>query len=383
MPNNTTAGIQVGYIRETTEGTTPVAALKALNVTSEGIARVLGYETSNSISSTRGIKDRILTSEEAQAEFGLELSFTALKDILEMALQNTFGTALSVTATNIASTASGINAATGTPFASAQVGQIVRVSGFATAANNGYFKVATVVSGGLGLTFVNATGKTIEAAGPSVKVVGQMLRDGSVRQPATWETKLAANLFKRMVGGKINTMSMDFAVEQIATGNLSVVGLQSTEQTVTAGNGTVTAAAADKFFNAVSSFTTVLYNGAAAPFDIQAFSLSINNNLSQDKKLGSRRASDVPLRDFEVTANMTVYFQDFTLQTQNSGDLARDLTFVMADPDGNGYAITLPAFKITDIKTNAGGRGESLLTTLELGGIESGGYTVQVDAFPA
>lgn len=381
MPNITTAGIQVGYIRETTEGTTPVAALKALNVTSEGIARALGYETSNSISATRGIKDRILTSEEASADFGIELSFTALKDILEMALQNAFGTATTVSATNISSTATGINAASGTPFQNVVVGQIVRVSGFTNAANNGYFKVATATN--TALTFVNSTGKSIEAAGATIKVSGQMVRDGQTRQPATWETKLANNLFKRMVGGKVNTMAMDFAVEQIATGTLNVVGLQTTEQTVTAGNGTVTAAAADKFFNAISSFTTVLYNGATAAFDISAFSLNINNNLSQDKKLGSRRASDVPLRDFEVTANMTVYFADFTLHTQQINDTVRDLTFVMADADGNAYAVTLPTFKITDIKTNAGGRGESIMTTLDIGAIETGGFTIQVDAFPA
>lgn len=378
----TTAGIQVSYIREVTEGITPNAAAQALNVTSETLTANIDYTTSNAIRATRGVVDRIATGEGAEGTVETELSFAQLKPLLEMALMNTFGAVTNVTAATIAAAAgdNSITASTGTPFNGVVPGQYVLVSGFANAANNGYKRVATATN--TKLTF--STGAMVtESAGPSVKVKGQILRDGATKQPATYQVQLATALFKRMVGAKVNTMEFSFSLGEIATASVDLIGLQTTEETTLAGNGTVTPAAVEKMFNALTSFTDVLFNGAAATFELSEFNLALNNNLSQDRKLGSRRAADVPLRSFEVSGSFTAYFNNFAINAIQRNDQVRDLTFVMKDADGNGYAVTIPNLKITNVNNNATGRDDTLMQEVEFGAVEIGGFSIQIDAFPA
>ncbi len=377
----TTAGIQVSYIREVTEGVTPNAAAQAVNVTSEGITANMDYTASNAIRATRGVVDRIATGESAEGPVEMELSFAQMKPIIEMALMNTFGAATNVTATNIAAASAdnSMTAAAGTPFTGIVAGQYVLVSGFTNAANNGYKRVATATN--TKLTF--STGAMVtEAAGASVKVKGQTIRDGSTKQAATWQVQLATALFKRMVGAKVSSLELSFGLGEIATATANLMGLQTTEETTAAGNGTVTPAAVEKMFNALTSFTDVYFNGAPATFELVDFSLTVDNSLSADRKLGSRRAADVPLRSLDVSGSFTIYFNSFAMNAVQRNDQVRDLTFVMKDADGNGYAVTIPNLKITNVTNNATGRDETLTQAVEFGAIEVGGFSIQIDAFP-
>src|ERR1700687_4204769 len=89
---------KTGYVAETTAGTTPATpAIKNLRVTSSKIAYTPSRVTSNEIRADRQVSDQILTKLAAGGNIDFELSFSAMDDMIQAALQGLWVNAPSVT----------------------------------------------------------------------------------------------------------------------------------------------------------------------------------------------------------------------------------------------------------------------------------------------
>lgn len=166
MPLATSNLVQLRYAPETTFGAIPSAGTANLRMTGESLAFALTSDTSKEIRPDRQITDLVLTGASANGGYNFESSYKEYDDFYEAALQGSWlgGNDVSgITAT--ISTANTITASAGTPFAGIVVGQTVKFSGFATAANNLPFVVLTASATVL---TVSGTPFTNEAAVPNL-----------------------------------------------------------------------------------------------------------------------------------------------------------------------------------------------------------------------
>jgi len=172
---------KTGYVAESTIGTIPTSpAIKNLRVTSSQLAYTPSRTTSNEIRADRQIPAQILTKLEAGGNVGLELSFSAYDDMIQAAAQGAWVNNPSASVTALTTTT--MTVGSGTPF---KTGMLVLTSGFATAANNGLFVVAS--SGSTSVVFASST-FTAEASPPAaamVRVIGFQGASGDITATAT------------------------------------------------------------------------------------------------------------------------------------------------------------------------------------------------------
>ena len=162
--------VNLAYSEEVTFGTVAAIALKTLRFTSESLKQETDTASSAEITDDRQVPDVIRTNVNAGGDINFELSYSAYDDFMEASLQSSdFTSSASLTATTLQASAgdnSFNDSASG--FGSYVANQWISVTGYSTAANNGFFKITTQTSGKL-----IVTGGTLvtEAAGPSVVIV--------------------------------------------------------------------------------------------------------------------------------------------------------------------------------------------------------------------
>ena len=171
-------------VRETAFGITPTSpALKNLRVTSSTLQPGIDTVVSQELRTDRQIPDQTTVGVKASGALNFELSFSAIDDFFEEALQGTWankpvitntgaGTPISALTTSAADVVSG-----GAAFLA---GMICQTSGFANAANN---LIATVASStGTAITFPAATfvADASPQAGATIRVVGVAGASGDI-----------------------------------------------------------------------------------------------------------------------------------------------------------------------------------------------------------
>lgn len=179
MPLQSTNRVALAKVRETTFGVTPVTPVfKAIRQTSSSLAVNPQTIESAEIRSDRQIPDVVLVGYQAGGDIGGEMSFRAMDDDLEEALQGTWTSFPNITVvttdteiSDISATTATVASALGTPF---KTGMLVLTSGFTTAANN---NITPRVASSTATTVVfPAATFTAEAApipvGATMRVVG-------------------------------------------------------------------------------------------------------------------------------------------------------------------------------------------------------------------
>ncbi|MGQ0664605.1 MAG: phage tail tube protein [Pseudomonadota bacterium] len=190
--------VQLGYVMESSWGTTPAIAgttrLRKVRITGESLNYGIDNAVSNEIRDDRMVSDLVQTGARVRGEINIEWSFptarTALDDFVAMAMMaNWTNMPEKYNATADSSIAdAGTTANTyvvdagGTAY---KVAHLVRASGFANAANNQLFRVAsstatTVVGTSLGLV-----AEAVPPAGARMKVVGFEGASGDITATAT------------------------------------------------------------------------------------------------------------------------------------------------------------------------------------------------------
>lgn len=335
------------FVEETVFGTTPVAALKNINVVSSSLDANIGTTVSNQINPSRSESDLIRTEGSSAGDIGVEFQYAAYDEFIEGALGGDFSTAFNLTATDIsAANADNSYNSVALAFSTANVlpGHWIKVSGFATAANNGIFKIVSVTTGKI---VVSGGTLVTEAAGPSVMVKSKSVRNGTTKHSYSIEKRFQdlTNVFVSHKGMVVNGLNLNAAVGSIVNGSFSFTGTVTAYGAATIGTGANTAATANQVYDPTDSIGTVWIDGAASSACVRSLNLTTTNNNRNTQCLGSLFPSGINMGTLGVTGQAELYFSDYTLLDKFLAGTAISLSYSFSDADGNYTVIDLPNVK--------------------------------------
>lgn len=378
-----TSRVQVYQVPEVTYGVTPAAALKETRFTGESLKFSIASTQSKEIRQDRQVSDLVQTGAEAQGGVNYELSYGAHDDMIAGAMMADWGATLTLTGTTIsASSVDNSFNFSGNNSPVFVVGQWLRSSGFATAANNGYFQVVSRTAGKI---VVSGSLLTTEAAAASVTVKGCMIRNGTTKKSFTLEKKFSdlAKYFA-YTGMMISNMNLSVAANEIVTGDFQFMGKSHTSSGATVGTGAPTAAAANTVLNAVSNVAAFFEGGSVqAGLYVKAMKYSLNNNLRGKPAIGVLGNVDVGLGDILVTGQMSAYFENDTMYQKFLTNAASSTATRFVDAEGNALIITMPKIKYSEGSVVAGGSNQDVMVDLTYQAMRdpTTGCTIQIDRF--
>lgn len=336
----------INVIKEATLDTMPAnPAFQALRYTGESLNFNISNITSNEISSDRMTTDLIQVQADSSGDINFELSYGTFDQLIEGAMAAEFGTATNVTNTSIdASSADDSFNAGSSIFADIEDGQWIRVSGFSNAANNGLFKVVTATATKL---IVNDTLVT-EAAGASITVKGEMVRNGTSLMSFSIQKHLqdaTPETFFNYTGMRVGSMSLDFRTGQILTGSFSFMGMSLSVVEAQVSGATVAPVSTSDVMNAVNDVSRIDFDGVTSSAKFSNLTLNIDNGVRAQDAMGSLSHVGIALGRLQVTGNISLYFENKTMYEKYLNATAFALSFAVQDADNQAYVITLPRVK--------------------------------------
>lgn len=337
--------IILGYIPEVVQGTTPASALKNLPFTDASMNVEISTTESSQLSAVRSSLSLVRTEGNINANIGFEGQFGTYRSFWESALGAAMKAGQVLTATDI-SAANGDNSfnSVAAAFNIAQItpGTVIKVAGFATAANNGLFLVVSattakiVVSGGTLVT---------EAAGASVTVTARDLRDGSDIKSLSleWNYSDLTTTFSYVKGAVVDTASLSASVGSIVTGSFGLIGLEGDYAAATIGTGANSAQDSNDSWSPVGSIGTIYEDGVAlSGVCISSLDINTTNAYRAQKCLGSLYSSATNIGSFGCTGTISAYFNDATLINKFIDGVATSLRWNFVDADGKVFSVFLP-----------------------------------------
>jgi hypothetical protein len=357
---------QVRYLKESAFGVIDtVGTPKDLRVTGESLDFTFQTDTSKELRSDRQTTDVIQVDASAAGAVNIEFSYKEFDQLIEAALQGTwdhFGTngvsaAGEVTLDSAAGTLTWtVEPTTTSALTNLEVGQWFKLNAGADAANGAYLKVlsrtATVVTVATS-TPIPGTGSRAVAG---VTISTSTLTNG-VTQPSFTVEKEFSDVGQVFTyrGMCVSQMDLNFESGSILTGSINFMGKNAIRGTATAFGAAASASEVFDVMNSVQGVGNVWVDGAPlADTFIRSLSLSINNNLREQKAIANLGAIGIAAGTLAITGNMSIYFADGTLWDGMASNEDYHLSFHVNDGDGNGYVFEILRFKFTSAQTQAG-----------------------------
>lgn len=360
--------VNLAFVEETTFGTTPSGppTLQNLRFTGESLKQDTGSVTSNEIRSDRNITDLIRNALSASGDLNFEFSWSTYDAFLESALMSADWTAVVTMAAGPSCTISSnvVTRGTGDFVADGfDVGSWVRMSGWNTAANNGYFKISAVTT-----TTMTLTGGTLTNQGAGETDVeieqGAQITNGTELRSFAIERQFQdlSNEFTILNGMCIEQFSLEIAADQVITGSFSFLGKTEDSATATAGDGSNTAASTTGVMNGIDNVSKVVENGSS--FSITGLSLAVKNNLRQRLQVATLGPISIGSGECTATGTVRAYFTSKAIMDKYRDFTATSLALVLVDSASNAYVIDFPRVKFSSGQQVAGGKNQDVIADL-------------------
>jgi hypothetical protein len=267
-----------------------------------------------------------------------------------------------------------------------QPGQWVKVGGFTgDVLNNTFYQVLTVAAGKI--TTAPAP-HAVDAAGETVTIKGQMVRNGSGFYSFYFQKQLSSNKFLRYPGAWPTGGSLDVGVGDYLKGKLSFLNQDEVTATTEAGTGGAPLAPpSGTIIDSVNGITNVLRNGVAIDAIIQKVGVKWNKEGARAQYgIGSSAAQGMGKGKLKVDGSLSTYFKDFTLYQEFKSETGHSISFRALDSAGKGYIVTFCSAKIMNPKITAGQPNADFMADFEIEGEPGdatlyGGKTLQIDYF--
>ena len=227
-------------------------------------------------------------------------------------------------------------------------GDIIAVSGFANAANNGKFRVATASATELTVTALDGgePGLVNEAAGESVTIATQqrLITGVERRTMAILERHTDVNVDYLYTGVEVNTVTISGVAQEKYVVAFGVLGRNQEELAAIPGGWTFDAATTSDFMTALDGLLLV----AGEDFGIATeYTAAINNGIEQ--KYAIARPSSIASSIAPITAegSLSAYFRDALFYRRFLTDV--DTVILLEATDGaSGYRIGVPRGKFVE-----------------------------------
>lgn len=359
------------YIAETNYGETPVTpAFKPIRHTSMSLGVQRGSLQSEELRADRQISDFRLGAVSVAGDIATELSFLSFDDFLQAVLMGTW--TLKATRTAITLSAAAVDSSfsdSGNGFITAgfAVGDLITTSGFVSGANNGTFKIASILAGKI--TVTNAAGQPVVlvngAAGPSVTISTKetVLKAGIVRRSFSFLrhfTDQTVEPFHLFNGVELNTLALSVNPTAIITSTFGVLGREGLPPAAAAPVGSTFIAPTTTA--PLDAFTGELKSGAAVVGEVTEFAINLENGLEVRNVVGSKLTIRPSIGRSNLTGSATVYFEDATFLKKFINEENTSLSIELPDGEGNSYIFVIPRFKFTAGQPDVSGQGSITLS---------------------
>lgn len=353
------------YVEESTIGTTPASpALIEVRYTGEGLNFSIDQTVSDEIRSDRQITDLVPVSQTSSGNVDIELSFAEYDPWIEAALFSDWGTAVGIDGEiTISTDADGI-LDSGNGLGNIVVGQWIKVQGFTanSGENNAVYRVLTAA---VGEVTVSPAPASVESAGDSVTITGQMVRNGVVVKAFTIQKRFndaTAVEYNNFTGMHVNGWSLNFENGSILNGSFDFIGLSADLTTTQFTTPSNVAASTNDVMNGVNNVKNIEIDDVdAAACTIVSLTVDVANNLRTQNAIGQLASCGVGVGRFEVTGAISLYFEDEAEYVKFTGNTAFKLSFRTEDSAGKSYVFTFPRVKYEDMSLASGGTDSDII----------------------
>lgn len=244
-----------------------------------------------------------------------------------------------------------------------EVGQWIRTEGFATAANNGVFKILAITATTLQL---DTTALVVEDPdGDPITLSAKRLKNGTARKSFLIEKKFGdVEEYVAFPGMRVGQMSLSVESQQLVTGTFSFMG-KGAVTSATSVLGQAVPAGITPSLNAAANVGSIYENETVLATALRSITLQLQNNLRTKPQLGNKFPVDIGYGFVDVTGTVQAYFEDLVLYNKFIDHDESSLSFRFTDPDGNIFVFTLPRLYYTNGNPNAGGGNDDVLLPLE------------------
>lgn len=191
--------------------------------------------------------------------------------------------------------------------------------------------------------------------------------------------------YKRASGMAVNSMSLSLTAAEPITGSFDLMGFgtPSLAQAIISG-ATYNAPNTNPVLTASNDFATLAITGLTSP-KVQSINLSITNNLREQPVIGSIDGVGIGSGRFDVTGDITMYFEDNDAYDIFLANTYTDLSFRIGGASTLKYDIDIPRIKFTEASLAAAGNDTDVPLTLSFGAtLDTGdGYALEITRTPA
>ena len=358
--------VQLAGIEEVTWGTTPASALAAIRYTSENLGLRKETQRSDEVRSDRQTTDIVEVGKSVDGGFDFEASAGAHDIYMEGTLNSDFNADSAFSATTV-DAAVGDNSFndSGSGFPTLVPGQWIRVAGFTTAANNGWFEVVTRTA-----AKIVVTGATLvtEAVGDTITISDSTLVNGTTKKSFSLEKNMSdVTQFMGITGARADGLSLSIASRQKVTGNYAFMGKSAGLAGATIGSGAYSAAPTNPVLNASANVARLLEGGAVLGTGVyvQKLDIQYSNNTRIIDGVGSNTAVEIGVGRFNCTGTMTALFESEVLFNKYLNHTLSAINAAIEDVNGAGYMFSFPAVYYTNGDVIGAGNDDSVMADLE------------------
>ena len=380
--------IRVGIVPEDTFGTVPSnPQFLILPTTGQSMRDRIGYQTSQTLRPDRNVKDLIRLTKSSGGGLPCEVTYSTMSEAFGQAIRAVLcssgeDAAISVANCTVSSAGDTVTRPSGDWTASdaVVVGDVVKVTGTASATTDGYYKVTAVSTTVLTLENVN-DGDGWTGNDTSVTVVrGARMTNGTTERSFSVEVaRTDINKAQVFTGQVYDSMTLSVADESITTATFSLQGASSTLiGAPDSGTGTAAlyfsgASYTDPTENPVmESLSVPEFQVGGASYGVKSFSISMANNASPRTQIGTLGPQSIRLGSFSATGSFQVYLDSFVDFVDFQNNLETDFWFVLEDANGRAWSFSFPAVKFSDVGADTGGMNQE--------DFENGSITAYLDS---
>ena len=379
----------LAYVAEVTPGTTPpTPAFQSLPVTGIGLQTEIATAVSEAIRNDRQIDDLVPVDENIQGSTPFELTFEAWSPLMIALLQGGAGVAVNLSGSDVDvtqgtstySSSGAVNFSTLTP------GMFVNIQGFANEANNGPKEVVSSTATDLIVTDQNLVS---QVSGDPVTFDAASYRNGAEEAQAfTFRKGISPSGGTESIfyfnGCEVSQMTFAFETAAILNASMDIMGLSSEATTTPIAGETIVPVVNYSLMNSVNSVVGIEVGGLPATTEFQTMNLTINNNITGAKAIGTLGSFDLASFTLDATGDVELYFEDLSAYNLFKAAGNFSLAIAMKDAVGNCIVISMPNCKFESMEEPIPGKDEFLFQTATFRALRDPvlDYMVQFDLIP-
>lgn len=198
-----------------------------------------------------------------------------------------------------------------------------------------------------------------------------VLKNGKTQKAHSYEKKIAnatADQYIRMTGMVANTMRLTAQARQKAMVSFDLMGIDGTRSAAAISGASYDDAPAEAVLNCATDFASLAMTDITSP-KLHSVELNVNNNLRTQPELGALAPGGIGHGRFQVSGSIEAYFENEELLDAFLANDTSSLAFTLGRTTGKKYTFLVPALKISDYETLAGGNDEDLMASLTFEGI--------------